>query len=127
MARHVTHLLTLPLRRPLMTANDQRRAHWSKVRDAKADTELLVTFAARGAKLPRVERCHVTVTWHAPDARARDVDALGPCLKAVLDGLVRGGWLPGDDHRHVLSTRLVIVVDRAAPRIVVALDEAEAG
>lgn len=121
-ARRMTHLLTLPLRRPLMTANDQRRAHWSAVRAAKADTELLVRSAAQRARLPRFGRCHVTVTWYAPDARIRDSDALAPCLKAVLDALVRGGWLPGDDHWFVASTRQAIAVDRANPRITIEID-----
>jgi Holliday junction resolvase RusA-like endonuclease len=119
-----THTLTIPIAKPPMSSNDQRRAHWTKVRNAKTVVELLVTNAARTARLGKVGPCHVSVTWHAPDARVRDSDALGPFLKASLDALVRCGVIARDDYRHVLSTTMAVRVDRARPRIEIALTEA---
>lgn len=126
MSTHDCYVVELPLRKPLMTSNDQRRAHWTTVRKAKADTEMLVTAAARKAKTPRFDRCHVTIIWFCADSRVRDVDALGPCLKACLDALVRCGRLTSDDHRHVLSTRQIITIDRARPRITIHIQDADA-
>lgn len=50
-------------------------------------------------KLRRVEGpARITVTLHAKDRRHRDADNL---LKPIIDSLVRGGVLAGDDERYV--------------------------
>ena len=119
-------ILTLALKRPPLTSNDQRRAHWTTVRKAKADVELLVRAAAREAKTAPVGPCSVEIIWWAPDARIRDSDSLGPFLKASLDALVRCGVLARDDYRHVLGTTTRIAIDRVNPRIEIHLKETAA-
>jgi len=124
-AKRAMYSVTLPLLRPPLTLNDQRRAHWTKVRRAKAEVEELVGWQAR-AQLPkglRLDRIHLTVTWYAPDARIRDADSLSVLTKGALDSLVKCGYLPGDDHKHVLSVRQQIRIDREHPRIVLELEE----
>lgn len=112
-----THVLTVPIPRPPMSLNQQRRAHWTKVRTAKTQTEFWVRQAARQARLPAMVQAHVEVVWFAPDKRRRDADSLAPFLKGCLDALVAGGWLPDDDHRHVPTVTMSIEVDTADPRI----------
>jgi len=122
-----THTIRLNLQRPLMTSNDQRRAHWTKVRDAKRNTELHAYYALRRADITVAPPVEVWVTWYAPDARRRDSDALGPCLKACLDSIVAANiGLPGDDHRYVTRSGSSVVVDRADPRIELVIVELEA-
>lgn len=121
------YTVTLPIRRPPMLSNQQRRAHWTKVRAAKAEVEELVGWHAR-AQLPkglRLDRIHFTVTWYAPDAKVRDADSLAPFVKSALDSIVRCGYLTNDDSTHVLSVRQQIRIDRADPRIVIELEEEE--
>lgn len=122
-----THTITLPIRRPPLTANQQRAAHWTKVRAAKAEVEELVGWNAR-AQLPRglrLDRIRLTVTWFAPDAKVRDADSLAPLTKSALDALVRCGYISGDDSTHVLSVTQQIQLDRANPRIVLELEEGD--
>lgn len=119
-----THTLALPLRRPPLTSNDQRRAHWTRVRAAKAQVAELVGWHARNNHVPLVGRCTVTVQWYAPDARHRDADSLGPFAKAAIDGLKQCGVLAEDDARYVSAVHLpAVVVDRVNPRIEITLTE----
>jgi hypothetical protein len=63
----------------------------------------------RKAKVPRLERVHVTVVYDPPDGRHRDADNLSPSGKALVDGFAlvalpaygKRGQVPGDDSRHV--------------------------
>ncbi|MGY5210094.1 RusA family crossover junction endodeoxyribonuclease [Nocardia gipuzkoensis] len=115
----------MSMRRPPMTANDQRRAHWTRVRKAKSQVAEQVGWAAR-QQLPRglrLDRVSVRVTWYAPDARRRDSDGLGPFLKAALDALTAAGVLPDDDAAHVIETRQRVEIDRTNPRITIELED----
>lgn len=118
-----TLTLTVPIHRPLMTSNDQRRAHWTVVRKTKSQTQMLVRAAVQRELPATFDRANVTVTWFAPDGRIRDSDALGPFLKAALDELVHLKILPADDLRHVSSTTQQIKVDRKRPRLEIEITE----
>ncbi|MFI6960008.1 hypothetical protein ACIBJI_41900 [Nocardia sp. NPDC050408] len=124
-ARLGVHVITLPLCRPPMTSNDQRRMHWTKVRKAKAEVAEQVGWRGREQlrKGLRINHARITVTWYAPDARRRDSDALGPFLKAALDALVKMGVLPDDHSAHVVETSLRIVIDRSNPRMTITIED----
>lgn len=126
--RPAVHVITLPMRRPPMTSNDQRRMHWTKVRKLKAEAAEQVGWRAREQlqKGLRIDRARVRITWYAPDARRRDSDALGPFLKAALDALVSAGVLPDDHSAHVVETSQRILVDRSNPRITIAIRDLDA-
>lgn len=98
----------MPMKRPPMTANDQRRAHWGAVRKAKEQVENAVNALARQAGIKNLGPSVVSVRWFAPDKRKRDSDSLGPFLKAVLDGLVGAGVWPDDHSDWVVETRMSI-------------------
>lgn len=120
------HSIRLKLKRPLLTSNEQRRAHWTKVRDAKRNTEMHARFALRRADIAVVPPVEVWVTWYAPDARRRDSDSLGPCLKACLDALVNADiGLSDDSSEYVTRSGCSVVVDRADPRIEITIIELE--
>lgn len=115
-------MLTIPLERPPMTANDQRRAHWAKVSAAKKLIQGHVITQVRATGLGKQEApVDVWVTWFAPDRRKRDSDALGPCLKAVLDGLRMAGVLVDDCPPHVRWSGHRVVPRPGNPCIEVAL------
>lgn len=120
-----THTLSLNLSRPPMTSNDQRRAHWTTMRRAKALVGKLAELAAHKHNVPPLSGCRVTVVWFAPDARRRDPDSLAPCLKAVLDGLTRAGVFVDDRAPWVVETAMRVEVDRNNPRIEIRIEETE--
>lgn len=121
-----TYTIRLAHTKPPMTSNGQRSAHWADVRSAKRDVEDDVFWSVRNAKTRVTPPVEVFVTWFAPDRRIRDSDACAPFLKAALDALVNAGiGLPGDDHRYVARSGSSVVVDRADPRIELAIVECE--
>lgn len=67
-----------------------RYAHAAKVKQARQTMGLL----ARNAKIPKLARCEVLLTWYVPDRIARDADNLAWLLKPLCDALA--GTRPGD-------------------------------
>ena len=122
-------VLVLPLKAPMMSANGQRRAHWTGVARAKADTEVIVLAAARKAKLKRVDGLlSVRIIWYAPDARKRDVDSLAVLAKSSLDALKKGNIID-DDHAGIIHEVNLgpIIIARDNPRIEIHVRRVEAG
>lgn len=114
----------MPIKAPLMTQNGQRRAHWNEVRQAKADTEWLITSAINKAKLTKIEGpISVRVIWYAPDARRRDVDSLAVLCKSCLDTLEKRKVIENDDYKTVKEVILgPVLIARDNPRIEIVIE-----
>jgi Holliday junction resolvase RusA-like endonuclease len=87
----------------LLTANC--RLHWRRRNELTQYWRALVCIHTRnrlqdGLWRP-LEQAHITVTLTWPDRRRRDPANWAPTAKAIVDGLVDGGLLPDDDHRHL--------------------------
>lgn len=85
--------ITLPWTVPPVKPNGghgNRYAHAKKVKTTRQTMGLL----ARNAKIPKLDRCEVQLTWYVPDRIARDADNLAWLLKPLCDALA--GTLPGD-------------------------------
>ncbi|SHT53943.1 Crossover junction endodeoxyribonuclease rusA [Mycobacteroides abscessus subsp. abscessus] len=109
-----------------MTANDQRRAHWAVQAKAKKDVGKATHDLAKAQNITNLRPSSVGVTWFPPDKRRRDVDSLGPFLKAVLDGLVQAGAWEDDHCGWVVETRTAInMSDTQNARIEVRISEVE--
>lgn len=109
------HVLTVPISRPPMSANEARSWHWAKQRRAKVVAESLVGMAACKANLPKnLPPSHVQVIWYPPDRRRRDPDGLSCFLKASLDSLVKYGAFQDDSSEYILSTSTRITRDGPA-------------
>lgn len=118
------HKLVLPFKRPPMSANEARRAHYQvQAKAKKAVAEVVYGHAMQqGVKdlLPSV----VTFTWFVPDRRRRDVDGLGPFVKAALDALVKAGAWEDDQSEFVKEVRLRHdTSDKKNPRIEILISE----
>ena len=59
----------------------------------------------RKAKVPRLERIHVTVLFDPPDRRERDHDNLSPTYKHLADGIVKAGVVPDDTPQYMVPGR----------------------
>lgn len=118
------HRIVTPFVRPPMTANDQRRAHWQKVRAAKREVEDAILWLVKHQGICTLGPSTVEFIWYAPDKRKRDSDSLAPFVKAALDGLVEAGvWL--DDHNGwvVKTSMSVVSTDTKNPRIEILIQE----
>jgi hypothetical protein len=82
-------VLRLPFTSPPVSANEARgaAAHWSAQTRAKRQVAQAVTAVVRQARVRRLDRVAVTLTWYAPDHGIRDCDGLYVMLKAALDAL----------------------------------------
>jgi crossover junction endodeoxyribonuclease RusA len=124
----MNYVIVTPFARPPMSANDQRRAHWQKVRAAKKQVGDAVAWLARQQQIKDVGPAEVSFVWFAPDKRRRDSDSLGPFVKAALDGLVEAGVFPDDHNGWVVKTSMAVVSsDTRNPRIEISIKEISDG
>jgi len=121
----VDYRIVTPFRRPPLSANEQRRAHFHQEAKAKKEVGDVVYWLAVRQGIKNLRPSIVTVTWFAPDKRKRDNDGLGPFLKAVKDGLVLAGVWPDDHYLWVVEDRLAVKFDKENPRIEILIQEVD--
>lgn len=80
---------------------------------------------AQTNKLPRMERAHVTAIIHRTTRRRFDPNNLAGHLKPIIDGMVvdYGGWLPDDDHHHLIGPDMRAGEPRKVPCITLQIEE----
>lgn len=122
----------LPPALPLESTNASNSKHWAERKNYRDKVHLVVRNAIRvqGIKPFAIDwnsrRVNVTLTVLANSNKKRDADNLAPALKVILDGIVRAGIMPDDDHRYVRSTSCVYVTPNthlAGARTYVTLEE----
>ncbi|GAB2677569.1 hypothetical protein [Thalassiella azotivora] len=89
-----------------LTSN--QRLHW-RVRNARTQSwRAAAGWAARHARLPRLQRAHIVATVHErPLSRRRDVANVYPTVKAIVDGLVTDlRLLPDDSDAYLVGPDL---------------------
>lgn len=107
-----------------MSSNEQRRAHFHQVAKAKRLVGETVRDLAIAQKIGSLKPSVVTATWFVKDRRRRDVDSLGPLIKASLDGLVQAGIFEDDQSDFVKAVTLKIdKSDMKNPRIEILIEE----
>lgn len=116
--------IVTPFKRPPLSANEQRRAHYHQQAKAKKEVGDVVQWHAVRQGIKDLRPSVVTVTWFVPDKRKRDTDGLGPFLKAAVDALRTAGAWPDDHSDWVTETRMVIdKSDMKNPRIEILVSE----
>ncbi|MDN5930794.1 MAG: hypothetical protein L0I24_06990, partial [Pseudonocardia sp.] len=126
-----------------MSTNDARRGHWRSQWSAKIEVEQAVAVLVRAARVPKLDRCALDLTWYVRDYRVRDDDGLSVLLKSVRDALtpprpavpagtptqagtprkkaqrakIGAGIIPDDSARYVASSTTAIVMGSDDPRI----------
>lgn len=144
--------IRLPFTEPPVSANDARRGHWRSQWAAKIEVEQAVAVLVRAARVPKLDRCALELTWYAPDYRVRDDDGLAILLKSVRDALtpprpavpagtptqagtprkkaqrakIGAGIITDDSARYVESSRTAIVLGDPDPRIDLVIHAREA-
>lgn len=115
----ITVKLVLPIERPLITPNTTRGVHWTKIKEARDATALLMKQALRKAKVTTIETpVHITMMWYAPDRHTRDPESLAAQAKLCVDSLVKEKVIPDDNSVQVYQVALgPVIVARDNPRL----------
>lgn len=92
------------IRRQFISSND--RLHY-KTHGARVAKLVAMGKAASEERGTKFALAHLVVTVDWPDRRDRDTPNIWPTVKALEDGLVKGGLLPDDNDRFILSTLFV--------------------
>lgn len=115
-----THLLALVAPHHWLNAN--QRPHWRDERARSAAWREAAGWAAKAAKVPRLERVYICCWLEFPNNLRRDPANWAPTAKAAVDGLVQVGVLPDDDWRHVTGPDMRIGQRHPKPgRLVIGL------
>lgn len=117
------YLIVTPFKRPPITANEAKGAHYHAEAKAKRQVADVVMALAKRQGIKDLRESIITVTWYAPDKRRRDNDSLSPFLKATKDALVTVGVWPDDHCFWVVEDRMSVKLDRSNPRIEILLQE----
>lgn len=95
---------------------------------AKKGAQQAVEWAIKAARLkPMKPPVAVSFTWVEPDMR-RDKDNISSAKKYILDALVSQGIIPDDNWKCIAGNLPDLYkVNRANPRVIVELEEADEG
>ena len=119
----MTYDLTLPAGEDWINANE--RTHWaSKARRTKYWRTKAAWLAER-ARVPHLDRAHVTVTVHKTTNRRYDPANLAPTAKAIVDGLVDAGVLDDDDKTRLVGPDMRAGEKRDVRQLVVTIEPLE--
>lgn len=92
--------IVLPITSPL-SMND--RKHWRVRADEVATLRHATMLLCKEQKIPRLERCRVTLIYEPRDGRRRDSINLAATLKPCQDGIVDARVVPDDTPQYMES------------------------
>lgn len=117
--------IELPTGLTLMTSNE--RLHHLKRSDRTRALRNAARIATQVARVPSLERAHITCYLRAKDRRRRDPGNWYPSAKAVVDGIVDAGVLSDDDATRVIGPdmRLGDVLKTGPQLVIVVTDLAQ--
>lgn len=119
---HPQWSLMLPYDRPPLSLN--KNMHWAKQRELERQIMDDVQWLARAAKLPKGLRyVEITLLWAPSVKRTRDTDNPTPTLKKVIDGLVKYGLIPDDNHDVVRSSCMILPLIKGRGQVYVSIQQ----
>jgi Holliday junction resolvase RusA-like endonuclease len=127
--RHIRHTVILenfPSPDAMRALSPNGRGHWGGRARVMARVMDEVAWRVRLHQLaPLAGPVRLHFRYVFPVRRKRDVDNLTTGVtKAVIDTLVRGGWLEADDSEHVIEVTAEPVVERGHRRLEITIDPA---
>lgn len=86
-------IITLPWPDMSLMPNRKNGRHWGGTQTAKVRARQDGYYAAKQAmgkhQITSAERMPISITFAAPDRRARDIDNLLACIKPQIDGIAQ--------------------------------------
>lgn len=121
---------TLEIPAPADWINANQRLHWATRADLTRAWRSAALIYARQARLPHLERAHITATVHKANKRPYDAHNLVLTAKACIDGLVTGkgkikgyGLLPDDSNEHLTGPDMRAGEPREVPALVLTITQ----
>jgi Holliday junction resolvase RusA-like endonuclease len=115
--------LTIPGRLPgLNEITDAARGNRYASAKMKKEYTELVAWCAKAARLPRMEKIDLAITWYEPNKR-RDKDNIMAGQKFIWDGLVQAGVIENDGWKQIGDILHFFAVDKANPRVEVEITD----
>lgn len=110
-----------------LSANGRSQSHWPKT---NARNRVMAGFygAARAQGLkPPAWPVAVRFRWIVPTRGRRDLDNLASngIQKAVLDSLVKGGWLPDDSSEHITAVLTEMEYQKGRRALVIEIESVQ--
>lgn len=95
--------ITIVLPWPHRILHPNARAHWAAraAKTAKARSDACYAAQAAGARALGWPAAHVSIVFHAPDKRRRDLDGMLSSVKCALDGIADATGI--DDSRWTIA------------------------
>jgi len=100
---------------------DTARLHKMRSADQKKTYTELVMWCVKKAKIPRMKRASLNITWYEPDRR-RNPDNIQAAVKYIWDGLVNAGVLENDGWKQQGAVTHRMAVDKCRPRVEVEIE-----
>lgn len=111
-----------------LSANGRSQSHWPRTKARERVMEDVYFTAVEQWMTAYTVPITVTFRWIVPTRGRRDLDNLASngIVKAALDALVEGRWLPDDSSQWVREVKTDMVYERGRRALVIELTPVEA-
>jgi hypothetical protein len=113
--------LDIPPHVKLLTANEALTVR-EEIR-RKGELRDLGYYLALSRRIPKLQFAHVVYYVLATDDRTRDPANWQPSVKKLVDGMVKAGVLPDDDHKHLLGPDPRLIAGSSRKGLVIVISE----
>ena len=113
--------ISVPLLPPSLNA--YRRFHWREQRKTEAVWKDHVFAQWLKLKRPQFRAVHVTVHFHLPDRRLRDLDNYMATGSKLVGDALKGCFIPDDNPKHLKGWSFLFGLDRENPRTTILIKE----
>ena len=96
------HSVELPWPPSELMPNRLNGVHWAKFRKIKNEYRDACHWICKGLSVEKSERVSLTIIFHPPDRRVRDIDGLLSALKHGLDGMALAIGIDDSKFRPLL-------------------------
>jgi len=109
--------ISVPLLPPSLNA--YRRFHWREQRKTEAIWKEYIFMKWLELKRPTYKAAHITLHFHFPDRRLRDLDNYMATGSKLVGDALKGCFIPDDSPGYLKGWSFLFGMDRKNPRTVI--------
>ena len=119
--RNANIFISVPFLPPSLNA--YRRYHWRAQRKTEAIWKDYIFVKWLELKKPTYTAVHITLHFHFPDKRLRDMDNYMATGGKLAGDALKGRFIPDDDPRYLKGWSFLFGLDRENPRTTILIEE----